>query len=65
MIVHAILNNYQMGSYAHNCMSNRIISEERLNRSYTKVVWNLETESEKRLLIRALGNRAYRLKEDK
>ena len=65
MIVHAILNNYQVGSYAYNCMSNRIISEERIDRYHTKVVWNLETESEKRLLILALGHRAYRLKEDK
>jgi hypothetical protein len=56
MKVNAILNNYQMGSYAHRCLADLIMSETRLDKSHTKVVWRLENESQVRLLQRALGN---------
>lgn len=56
MKVYAILNNYQMGSYAYRCLSDLIMSETRLDKSHTKVVWRLESESQVRLLQRALGN---------
>lgn len=57
MTVHAILNNYQMGSYAHQCLSKRIVSETRLDRLHTKVVWKLETNSELNILKAAIGKK--------
>ena len=61
MLVHAILNNYQMGSYAHKCLSALIVAETRLDKFHTKVVWDLESESQMKLLQKALGT-AKRLK---
>lgn len=62
MRVHAILNNYQLGSYAHRCLYNSIVVRIKVDKFHTKVVWDLDSESEVKLLQRALGD-PKRLKE--
>lgn len=62
MKVKAILNNYCLGSYPHKCLEQLIISEIRLDRYHTEVIWDLENQSQYNLLVMALGNRPYRLK---
>ena len=57
MRVYAVLNNYQMGSYAHRCLGDLIMSETRLDRFHTKVEWELANKSQIELLQRALGKR--------
>lgn len=57
MRLYAVLNNYQLGSYSHRCLSDSIMSETRLDRFHTKVVWELANESQIELLQRALGKR--------
>lgn len=43
MKAQAILNNYQIGSYTHKCMSLKIVKEERIDSYHTLVIWdNLE-----------------------
>ena len=55
MKVSAILNNYQMGSYSYQCLSDCIISEVRLDRYHTEIVWEVN-QSQFRLLRKALGS---------
>lgn len=50
----AILNNYQIGSYPKHCLSQKIISEKRLDQYHTEVIWELN-DSDYRILVRALG----------
>ena len=65
MRVWSVLNNYQIGSYSHSVLQNRIVKEERLDKYHTKVWWNLEDNGEYRLLVRALGGFESRVhKED-
>lgn len=56
MIVWTYLNNYQMGSYSHSVLSNKIIKEERISPLSTKVTWDVD-EGDKRLLQKAIGNK--------
>lgn len=46
----AILNNYQIGSYAHRVMSNLIVKEERLDTYHTQVTWDGLSKSDFDLL---------------
>lgn len=55
MKVYAILNNYQMSSYAHNVLKSHIVEETRLDPKHTKVVWDDMSISDVRLLGKALG----------
>lgn len=57
MRLYAVLNNYQVGSYAHRCLGDLIMSETKLDRFHTKVEWELANESQIELLQRALGKR--------
>lgn len=50
----AILNNYQIGSYPKYCLSQKIISEKRIDQYHTEVIWELN-DSDYRILVRALG----------
>ena len=50
----AILNNYQIGSYPKQCLSQKIVSEKRLDQYHTEVIWELN-DSDYRILVRALG----------
>lgn len=62
MKVYAILNNYQMGSYAHSVMSRHIVEETRIDTYHTKVVWDNMSVSDIQLLARALGG-SWKIKE--
>lgn len=55
MKVYAILNNYQIGSYAGNVYSSMVISKERLDKGHTKVVWELENSSQLQVLQKVVG----------
>lgn len=55
MKMYVIMNNYQIGSYAMRCLSNKVISTERIDRYHTKVVYDLDF-SDLQLLGRAVGN---------
>lgn len=46
----AILNNYQIGSYAHRVLELKIVNETRLDKSHTQVVWDNLSKSEFDLL---------------
>lgn len=50
----AILNNYQIGSYPKQCLSQKIVSEKRIDQYHTEVIWELN-DSDYRILVRALG----------
>ena len=50
----AVLNNYQIGSYPKQCLSQKIVSEKRLDQYHTEVIWELN-DSDYRILVRALG----------
>lgn len=52
----AVLNNYQIGSYCHNILSQKIIKEERVDRYHTQVVWDNLTISDFNLLKRVIRN---------
>lgn len=56
MKVSSVLNNYQVGSYSYHCLSNYIIEEVRLDRYHTRVTWEIENQSQFRLLSKALGS---------
>lgn len=56
MIVKSILNNYQMGSYSHNVLSMNIISEQRIDKYHTEVIWKVN-KSEYELLKRAISKK--------
>lgn len=59
MRVYALLNNYQMGSYSHSCLANKIVREERLTPYITKVTWDIDyvadNKGEYLLLNKAIG----------
>lgn len=52
----AILNNYQMGSYAHRVMSDLIVKEERLDTYHTQVTWEGLSKGDYDLLKRVVKN---------
>ena len=56
----AILNNYQIGSYPKQCLSQKIINEKRLDPHHTEVIWELN-EADYRMLAKVLGGE-HRLK---
>lgn len=62
MKVYAILNNYQLGSYAHRCLSQHIVEETRIDSKHTRVVWDNMGASDIQLLARALGG-SWKIKE--
>lgn len=51
----ATLNNYQMGSYDHRCLQHYIISEHRIDRYHTEVIWDMPEQYEVSLLKKFLG----------
>lgn len=55
MKVSAVLNNYQFGSYSYKCFEDRVVTTERIDRCHTRVVWDLENESQLRLLHLIIG----------
>lgn len=55
MKVYAILNNYQIGSYAHNVLKSHIVEETRIDPKHTKVIWGNMSSSDINLLGKALG----------
>lgn len=63
MKVCAILNNYQMGSYAKKVLEQSIVKEERIDSCHTRVVWEL-SKSDASLLQRVLGNKKLIILED-
>lgn len=50
----AVLNNYQMGDYAYRCLCTKIISEVRIDRYHTIIVWGDLTPSERGLLSKVV-----------
>ena len=61
MKVSAILNNYQIGSYTFNCLSQKVVSKERIDSYHTKVIWDIDN-TDLFLLSKIVGN-PKRLKE--
>lgn len=61
MKVYAILNNYQIGSYAHRVLNQLIVEETRIDPHHTKVVWDVN-QSELNILKLAVGQ--HKIKED-
>lgn len=51
----AVLNNYQIGSYANNVLENKISNKVRIDSEHTIVCWELEP-SEARLLEKVVKN---------
>lgn len=51
----AILNNYQIGSYAKRCLMHLIISEKRIDRSHSEVIWEIDNDGDLSILKNALG----------
>lgn len=56
MKARAILNNYQLGSYAYSIMSNKISYTKRLDKSHTLVEWESLSSDDFRLLNRVVRN---------
>ena len=56
MKVVAILNNYQIGSYAHKVMSDKIIDETRIDKYHTQVTWEGLGKGEFDLLKKLIRN---------
>ena len=56
MKAQAILNNYQIGSYAFDCMKSKIIKKERIGVYHTLVVWDNLELNEFNLLKRIIHN---------
>lgn len=57
MIVKKVLNNYQLGSYPYNVLSNNIILQERLNDKHTLVKW--EVNNSELQLLKKVFNYLY------
>ena len=55
----ATLNNYQMGSYDHRCLQHYIISEHRIDKYHTEVIWDIPEQYEVSLLKKVLGADIY------
>ena len=52
----AILNNYQIGGYAHKVMSDKIINETRVDKYHTQVTWEGLSKGEFDLLKKLIKN---------
>jgi len=52
----AILNNYQIGSYAYDCMQLKVIKKEKIGFYHTKVIWDNLEKWEFNLLKRVIHN---------
>jgi len=52
----ALLNNYQIGSYAYRVLSSKIIETNRIDKSHTLVVWSNLTMLDINLLKRVVKN---------
>ena len=57
----SVLNNYQMGSYAREVLSQRIVSETRFDRYHTIVVWEIVDPFEVSLLDKVLNGRVEKV----
>lgn len=56
MTAKALLNNYQIGSYAYRVLSTKITKVDRIDKSHTLVVWSNLTISDINLLKRVVRN---------
>lgn len=52
----AILNNYQIGSYAYDCMKLKIIKKEKIGVYHTLIIWDNLEQWEFDLLKKVIHN---------
>lgn len=63
MKVYAILNRTTYNTYSYRVLSNYIYEEKQIGKDKFKICWDLPSQIDKRLLIKALNNRDYLVKD--